>query len=700
MGHAEARTCVTRLVLSSLALLGVAACNSPRRTTPVKRDDGSTAASGSSSSSSSTSGAATEAPAAVATLPGGLPGECAGPACWTSPDGFRFVHPLPAGETLRGVHVMPDGEVWAIGKNAALWRIKRGAGGAPQVTRITVPDVPTVASIIDDIDGTGAGARDFPGTQLMKLDFESIVARDRNDVWISIGEQDRVHWDGTTWRHHPYKNDGGEELMIGPDDKLWAAGELGAGLFSKTQHPLIANGTKLVEGPAIPSDGHIRAIAWQGKDVWVAGFYGLLFKSTGGKPFTKIKMPEERSYDALWLDHDGTAGYLVGDSRVYARKGDGFVEAHTLPGGSANAVYAFGNGEPAWFAGEKAWLLDHGSVREIPIDGFAPPNEFVLSLDEDRFEAVHGRAPDDVWFVGRAGMIAHYDGTKLTELFPRYTEQDIEGLAWLGDDRWLAIAADGALLTGSLARGITGTEPSPMTKPDKPRALATTRAGELILAGCHTEMFKRDKRGTWTKLPKLKGCVRAIAGADADHLWAVGSNDLVDGKAWRLSNGTWIEVPTGMGEHDTMYDVEVAANGDVWIAGAGALLVAKAGGAKLTRIAKHEHDEYRGISIRAPNDIWFATNANEIGSAGSLLHYNGKALERFDHLTANFLSAVVALPDGAIWAVGLGGVATHSADGKTFKPAQLGAQVTLDHLLAHPSGALLAGGSFGAIVQR
>ncbi|HEY5920735.1 MAG TPA: hypothetical protein VIV11_03650, partial [Kofleriaceae bacterium] len=249
----------------------VASCGSPRRS-----EDGA--------------GTGTEAAASAPTAAAGVGafGECPldrGAACWTSSDGFRFVHPLPHGETLRGVHVMPDGEVWAVGDNAALWRIRRTSSGAPQVSRITVPDVPTLASIIDDIDGKGAGARDFPGTQLMKLDFEGIVARDANDVWIAIGEQDLAHWDGKRWRHHPYDGAGGEELMLGPDGKLWAAGELGAGIFAKKQHPLVFNGSKLVEGPVIPSSGHVRAIAWQGKDVWVAGFDNLLFRSRAGKPF-------------------------------------------------------------------------------------------------------------------------------------------------------------------------------------------------------------------------------------------------------------------------------------------------------------------------------------------------------------------------------------------------------------------------------
>ncbi len=79
-----------------------------------------------------------------------------------------------------------------------------------------------------------------------------------------------------------------------------------------------------------------------------------------------------------------------------------------------------------------------------------------------------------------------------------------------------------------------------------------------------------------------------------------------------------------MGENDSMRAVAVAANGDVWLVGDGALLVAK------------------------------------------------------------------------IWAVGPEGVATHTRDGRTFKPAQTAAN--LDHLVATSSGALIGAGEYGSIV--
>ncbi len=61
-------------------------------------------------------------PTVVTTTPvkAALAGECIGPTCFTSPAGFRFVHPLPVGETLRKVVVTPSGEVWIAGDHATL----------------------------------------------------------------------------------------------------------------------------------------------------------------------------------------------------------------------------------------------------------------------------------------------------------------------------------------------------------------------------------------------------------------------------------------------------------------------------------------------------------------------------------------------------------------------------------------------------
>jgi hypothetical protein len=51
---------------------------------------------------------------------------CTGAACWTTPDGFRFVH-LPTGATLRAVKAMPDGAAWIAGDGGSLFAVAAGS---------------------------------------------------------------------------------------------------------------------------------------------------------------------------------------------------------------------------------------------------------------------------------------------------------------------------------------------------------------------------------------------------------------------------------------------------------------------------------------------------------------------------------------------------------------------------------------------
>jgi hypothetical protein len=618
-------------------------------------------------------------------------GECIGPTCFTSPAGFRSVHPLPVTDTLRQVVVTPSGEVWIVGDRATLLHIKRDAGGTPTIGKISIAGVPTVASVFESLEK--GSTKDFPGSELRALDFDGLAVKDPS-IWVAAGSDHLIHWDGRAWTHIPSRS-AGEEMMIAKDGRLWVVGAIN--VFSDAQTPQIFDPKKpgMTKGPTIPQKGHLSAIARQGDDVWVSGMDGMLFRSRRNATFERVPLAEAW-FRAMWLDEDGTAGYVITGSKVFARSGNGFVPWHDAD--RIQAVFASPGGFPAWFVGDYLWRAT--SAKDAParvnIDGDAVPGRPILSLDADRFESVHGRSPDDVWLVGRAGMIAHWDGHAIRELFPRFAEDTIVGIAWLDAKTWLVATRDGVLLTGTLA-GVTKHEPAPGFDKEDPQMLATLRSGEVVLGGCRS-LVVRERDGTWSPLPKLPGCPRAIAGTDRAHLWAVGSRELVDGKAWRLERGVWIGVPTGMGEHDDLRAIAVAADGTVWMAGNHAILRGDAKG--LRRVHRHEYDEYRGIAIRGANDVWFATNANDIGAAGSLLHWNGKAFERHDRLTTNFLSTVIALPDGSVHAFGLGGVGVSSTDGKTFTPIEVGTTRSISHASADANGNLVLGGDFGTVLVR
>ena len=606
-------------------------------------------------------------------------GECTrGDACWVTADGFRYVHPRPTGTVLRAVRVTPDGEVWIAGDDATLLRITKG-----KVAKIDVPDVPTYAETFEDLE-KGA-AKDFPGTELMKVSFKGLAASSARDVWVPLGDKYVSHWDGTGWHRENVDrpSSGGDRMMLDGKGALWAVGRL---VVLGEQRVEIVDSHGVKDGPVIPTDDKLSAIARDGDDVWVGSIEGRLWRSHGGAKFESVTGPDNQQVRGL------SAHYLLTDKALYKRTGDTFTPIAESKG-MVKAMLEL-PGDVVWVVGEHATVVEHGTAREVPIAGFLPKGDFVMTLDSDRIEDVDGRSPDDVWMVGRAGQILHWDGKELRELYPHLVEEDIVGVVPLSGDTWLAVAQDGTMLTGSATAGITTHEKGPL---DRPSVLARTTAGEIVIAGCHTDTLVRGADGKWTKLPELDGCVKGIGGADAHHLWAVGSKEMVDGKAWQLVGTTWKPVETGMGENDDLEAVAAASNGDVWLAGDGALFVSKQGG-PLTRVATHDHDDYRGLAIRGPDDIWIATDAREIGAAGTLLHWNGKELERFDHLAPDGLHGVAVLPSGEVWAVGPEGVATHSTDGHTFKGARTDAD--LDSLTALASGALVGGGRVGAIVLR
>ena len=102
----------------------------------------------------------------------------------------------------------------------------------------------------------------------------------------------------------------------------------------------------------------------------------------------------------------------------------------------------------------------------------------------------------------------------------------------------------------------------------------------------------------------------------------------------------------------------MAPDGTAWVVGEG--IVARSKGGAFDVLFRSESDEYQDVRAFAADDVWIAGDSNEVGSAGLLLHWDGKRLVRHENLTANFLSALTRTRDGTLWAVGLGGVMVHS----------------------------------------
>ena len=626
----------------------------------------------------------------------------------TSTHGWRLVHPQPVADTLRDVHVMEDGRVWIVGDHGTLFRVDREADGL-RTTHIPIPQTPTVATLFDDLDASLGGtspptAQEFPGSQYMPLALTTIAARGPRDVWIAADTNGLAHWDGTAWSwHKDHTLNAGDVLMFDQAGDLWTWGGFAISFGSiKQQGPrvvqTVGGQTRFVDGTILPNDERIRGVAKQGVDVWAVGFEGTIGKSVGGAKFTLITPPDperpKEDFWGIWLDEAGDRGVLNARYRIWLKRGDSFVPGPKVDG-AVTDVFGVPGDEAVWIVGEHVYRLVGDVLTKVPITGWQPPDSSVFRIDAERIEAVHGRSPDDVWMVGAAGLILHWDGTALREIAPRVTEHDIVGLAWEGSDGWLAASEDGQLLRGTLSAGLQGMTQGPVKDPD---SLQRLPSGELLLHALCDDLFVLKPNGAWKQLPEPEGedCIKHVGGLSSKDLWAAGTNDFVDGKVFRLKGGTWKRVPVPTDRE--LYSVAVEPDGTAWIGGDRVLLRAPQGKG-MAVFRTHEYDEFNGLHAAGPNDVWIAGDSTEIGSAGLLLRWTQGKMTRHEWMTANYLADVTVARDGTVWAVGLGGVGARSVDGG-FEPVDTGTGATLRKVYAHPSGALIAIGDDGTILQR
>jgi hypothetical protein len=115
-----------------------------------------------------------------------LPDECReapddGDRCFTSSGGFRWLHPRPQGNPLRGVWVGPSGEVWAVGDHGT---ILRWADGRFSLVRPPLPGVGKVFA-----RATGESLSELPGVDDAPMSLRQIVARSSDDLWINARGQ-------------------------------------------------------------------------------------------------------------------------------------------------------------------------------------------------------------------------------------------------------------------------------------------------------------------------------------------------------------------------------------------------------------------------------------------------------------------------------------------------------------------------------
>jgi hypothetical protein len=219
-----------------------------------------------------------------------------------------------------------------------------------------------------------------------------------------------------------------------------------------------------------------------------------------------------------------------------------------------------------------------------------------------------GANDHDVWAVGLAGTIAHYDGatwrtvesgTKST-LFGVWGSSEKDVWAVGGNDTVLHF--DGAKWTASQ----TGTG-------HELHAVFGTGPSDVWAVGCAGAIVHFDGTSWTTQESPTNEGLYAISGTSAKNLWAVGTGGATvhfDGTRWNANDAS------DAGAHN-LYDVWVSETG-VWAVGFGGVFRLKNAQWKLE--AAPEGD-FVSIVGSGANDLWIAGFGDEV------VHWNGTRYE-------------------------------------------------------------------------
>lgn len=299
--------------------------------------------------------------------------------------------------------------------------------------------------------------------------------------------------------------------------------------------------------------------------------------------------------------------------------GDGGGDASAQPGGDA---------DPS--ATDASAVLADASPDAPPLATwtvFAPAYP-----GTEQLWGVFGFGADDLWVAGGAGVAQHYDGTGWTST--PTTATDLVYVLWGASpsDVWL-------VGRGCTAVHWTGAAWAPTT-----------------VTGCVNAVFNN------------------VTGASASDVWAVGSGGQINrwnGSAWTDASfandiywDVWIEGPsdvyvvgtrgTIVHWNGTTYTSQPGApnqtvtsitgtGGAHWAVGfAGLLMYKPAGGAWAVKASPTTTENYYDVLALAANDVW------AVGSAGTIIHYDGQSWSSVPSPTTQSLRAITRVPGGGL----------------------------------------------------
>jgi hypothetical protein len=398
--------------------------------------------------------------------------------------------------------------------------------------------------------------------ELRDRHFQAIAGHRPDDVWVVGGMSTALHWDGRVWTRS-YVSDARYLVAVGLDDagRAWTADTKG-GVWTWSGTAWRADVKHLCRGgcswPTRRSAGGGQVLVLPG-----AGGYW-----DGHAEVTRVPAPDERTFGGarasrLWLTTSAVG------SALERWDGQRWVRIETMR-----------------------------SLRWSSTDPIAPG-----------LRDLWGATDDDVWIVGRGGVVLRWDGRDLTP-YDSPTDGDLESVWGSGpDDVW-------------------ATGPGGMIRWDG-------RAWSMVTASA------------------TRARLDDVWALDACDAWAVGTS----GTALRRSAVGWTVVATGVAAD--LHGVGGSAPDDVWMVGDGGVILHAARGG-VRRVASPIDVDLFAVAAVSARDAW------AVGDRGVILRWDGTVWTQVPsptnrelrHISVVHGSHIVAAGDdfitwdGARWSAG------------------------------------------------
>jgi hypothetical protein len=535
---------------------------------------------------------------------------------WCVGSGFCWESPTPQGTRINGVARVAANDAWAVGDAATLMRFDGTAWSrvvVPQLTRADDLRAIWAASASDVwVVGSNGKTLHFDGhawtivPTSLDRELRAVWGSAPNDVWAASDQGDVLVWNGTRWSERPTGTNWSFNSIsgTGPDD-VWIT----ATANSNVHHWDGAKWDRISMQPGSTTayTGYRAVHAFSKDNVWFGGNKlvhwtgGHAYDDTGtnltGRDITALSATEDgRLYattttgDIVRVDTSDTPGAGFGyegpptKGILFALNALDARGGAFLTGGEGGRLAAFDASRQAWnTTGEDALAQNDfratwsNGTKIVAISGLESVQPYRTGTfrfdgawasmpgppthtDWTSYQALGGTSDHDLWAVGNACLIAHWDGSAWKDF---YRPNHCAGLnaVWAAspNDAWAA-GENGDLLHWDGASFEKTTSPGS----DRFRALWGSSASDVWLAG-NNGAYRFD--GTsWTHHVLAKNpIVLDIWGTSASDVWFVGLGD--DGAYvahWDGQRFARVPSPAAAGQSFT----SIRGDGhQVWVAG-------------------------------------------------------------------------------------------------------------------------------------